>query len=183
MRTQFFRIRRRFFFLTIAMMHGLSHANQERAAFPDPDWTLPAPEASVILIVAGNITRTNTQEEAHFDEHMLQALPAHTLHTQTVVTDGRQRFDGPLMRDLLGQIGAQGNTVRAIALNNYSVDIPMRDFYDFDVMLATHMNGERLSAHNKGPIWIVYPRDQHRKLQDIRYDYRWVWQLQQLIVQ
>ena len=35
---------------------------------------------------------------------------------------------------------------------------------------------------DKGPFWIVYPRDQHEVLQDIRYDYRWVWQLDSLQV-
>jgi hypothetical protein len=45
------------------------------------------------------------------------------------------------------------------------------------------MDGQTLSRDDKGPLWIVYPRDDHEALQDIRYDYRWVWQLYQLDVQ
>lgn len=152
-------------------------------AVQDSQLPLALPEGPVILVVAGNIARVNIEDEAHFDELMLQALPTHTLHTHTVVTDGTHRFDGVLMRDLLSHVGAQGETVRALALNSYSLDIPVRDFHEFDVLLATHMDGQRLRSHNKGPLWIIYPRDQHRKLQDIRYDYRWVWQLHRLTVQ
>ena len=56
------------------------------------------------------------------------------------------------------------------------------DFERFDVLVATHMDGERLLPSDKGPLWIVYPRDAHTELQDIRYDYRWVWQLVELEV-
>jgi hypothetical protein len=42
------------------------------------------------------------------------------------------------------------------------------------------MDGERLLPRDKGPIWIVYPRDDFPELTDIRYDYRWVWQLTRL---
>ena len=78
------------------------------------------------------------------------------------------------------RVGADGKTVTASALNDYTIDIPMEDFVRYDVLVATHMNGERLQPSDKGPFWIVYPRDGHSDLQDIRYDYRWVWQLIQL---
>ena len=170
------------FAMALCMAHNLSLA----MAMPTPSGlggTLDMPEGPVILTVAGNISRTNAPAEARFDEQMLQALPSSTLHTHTVVTDGLNRFDGIRLRDLLDYVGARGVTVQATALNHYAVDIPLQDFYDFDVLLATSMNGQRLRTHDKGPIWIVYPRDQHRKLQDIRYDYRWVWQLHRLTVQ
>jgi hypothetical protein len=117
------------------------------------------------------------------DRAALNALAVTTIKTSTVITDGTHSFTGFLMRDLLDHLGATGDSVTAIALNDYAVEIPMIDFYDFDVIVATHMDGEALSRANKGPFWIVYPRDNHRALQDIRYDYRWVWQLYQLDVQ
>lgn len=104
------------------------------------------------------------------------------METTTVVTDGVKRFDGFLMRDLLAYVGADGGTVTAIALNDYVIDIPMEDFSRFDVLVATSMDGTRLLPSDKGPLWIVYPRDDHQELQDIRYDYRWVWQLIELDV-
>ncbi|KPQ11335.1 MAG: hypothetical protein HLUCCO17_06780 [Saliniramus fredricksonii] len=110
----------------------------------------------------------------------LEALPQQVIETHTVVTDGLRRFEGPLMRDLLAHFGAEGDEVVARALNDYEITIPVADFEDYDVVAALTMDGERLSPRDRGPIWIVYPRDDHAALQDIRYDYRWVWQLASL---
>lgn len=144
--------------------------------------SLDLPKEKVILTVGGLISQTNLNEQAQFDLAMIQALPATTIETSTVVTDGIKRFDGVLLRDLLSVLGVsdQAKHMDVISLNDYTVAIPLTDFYKYDVLLATHMDGQQLTPIDKGPTWIVYPRDQHRKLQDIRYDYRWVWQLKHL---
>ncbi len=113
----------------------------------------------------------------------LTALPQHEIRTSTTVTDGTPVFEGFLMRDLLAAHGAEGTQVVALALNDYRITIPTADFADFDVIGALYMDGVALSPRDKGPIWIVYPRDDHRALQDIRYDTRWVWQLVELHVE
>lgn len=143
---------------------------------------LASPEGEIILRVAGDITRTNASGEAHFDRAMIEAMPLTTLETTTVVTDGVKTFEGVLMRDLLDAVGAEGETVTAVALNDYAIDIPLEDFERYDVVAAFRMDGERLTPRDKGPLWIVYPRDDFDELQDIRYDYRWVWQLVRLEV-
>ncbi|EWH03969.1 molybdopterin-dependent oxidoreductase [Halomonas sp. BC04] len=141
---------------------------------------LPSPEGEVLLRVSGEIGKINVENEAHFDRAMLDGLPRHTLDTSTVVTDGINHFEGFLMSDLLALVEAQGESAVATALNDYVVDIPLEDFQDFEVLVADSMDGERLTPRDKGPLWIVYPRDDHSELQDIRYDYRWVWQLDSL---
>lgn len=113
----------------------------------------------------------------------LDALEWHEIATSTTVTDGRPLFGGVLMRDILALAGARGETVTARALNDYVIDIPVSDFHEFDVIAALYMDGTALTPRDKGPIWIVYPRDDHRVLADIRYDTRWVWQLVALHVQ
>lgn len=143
---------------------------------------LPALTGETLLIISGAIQRTNHGAAAHLDRAMIEQLPRHTLTTSTSVTDGVSRFEGPLMRDVLQYVGAQGSVVQARALNRYVVDIPIADFLEYDVMLAMVMDGKKLELTDKGPLWIVYPRDLSRKLQDIRYDYRWVWQLNHLDV-
>lgn len=143
---------------------------------------LPAPTGTVLLEVSGAIDCTNDGDTAAFDRAALKALPQHTLKTTTVVTDGVKTFRGFLMQDLLDEVGAHGETATAHALNDYVVDIPLDDFSRFDVLVAVRMDGKRLTARDKGPLWIVYPRDQYAELQDIRYDYRWVWQLDRLTI-
>ncbi len=39
-----------------------------------------------------------------------------------------------------------------------------------------------LTRRDKGPLWLVYPRDNDAVLQDAKYDHRWAWQLSQLLV-
>lgn len=144
--------------------------------------SLDRPVGKVILTVDGLISHYNVNAKAQFDLAMIQALPTSTLYTSTAVTDGVKRFDGVLVRDLFELLGLsdQALHVDASALNDYLVEIPLADFYEYDVLLATHMDGVLLKPIDKGPLWIVYPRDSRRKLQDIRYDYRWVWQLKHL---
>lgn len=110
-------------------------------------------------------------------------LPQHELVTSTSVTDGTPHFEGFLIRDLLKAHKAEGEVLVARALNDYQMEIPLSDFEEFDVIGALSMDGVPLSPRDKGPIWIVYPRDDHHELQDIRYDTRWVWQLVSLHVQ
>ncbi|MWD27145.1 molybdopterin-dependent oxidoreductase [Aquicoccus sp. SCR17] len=138
-----------------------------------------AGQDDVILEVTGDIS----DGKVALDREALKALPETTLETSTVVTDGTHSFTGFLMRDLLKDLGAEGERVIASALNEYVVEIPMTDFTEFDVIVAYSMDGEPLQRNDKGPLWIVYPRDEHEALQDIRYDYRWVWQLSRLEVQ
>lgn len=158
-----------------AAAHASSKMDVESAA-------LPLPSGNIILIIDGAIKRWNQGNEAHLDLEMIQSLPTYSLRTSTSVTDGVRQFEGVLARHILELVSASGKIIEAQALNNYSVDIPINDFYDYDVLLATHMDGEQLLPSDKGPLWIVYPRDGWRKLQDIRYDYRWVWQLHRLTV-
>ena len=158
---------------------ALLPALQARAAECD----LPEPGGRILLEISGSIDCTNRGDTAVFDRPALERLPQHTLKTHTVVTDGVKTFRGFLMRDLLDEVGAHGESALAHALNDYVVEIPLKDFSRFDVLVATSMDGDRLTARDKGPLWIVYPRDEHAELQDIRYDYRWVWQLDRLKIE
>src|SRR5690554_1790015 len=147
------------------------------------DTQLAAPVGEVVLTVSGAISHTNVEGEAQFDWPMLEALPVHQLSTDTSVTTGVHAFTGFLLSDLFEKVGAQGKQVTAIALNDYEVTITMDDFERLKVISAYQKNGVRLSPADKSPLWIIYPRSQHAELRDIRYDYRWVWQLVELRVE
>src|SRR5690606_7966771 len=90
---------------------------------------LPPPASEVLLTITGAITNKNVEHEAQLDLDLIRTLPVHSLRTSTAVTDGDKLFEGVLMRDVLQLVGAQGTVVEALALNNYSVDIPMADFH------------------------------------------------------
>lgn len=163
--------------LVATLWAGVAVAADTQATQP-----LSMPDGPVMLEIHGAITNTNADGAALFDRAMLKALPRVHIDTHTSVTDGVHGFDGFLIRDLLERVGATGDTVVATALNNYVIEFDSDEFYKYDIIAAYKMDGRRLVASRKGPLWIVYPRDEHEELQDIRYDYRWVWQLIRLDV-
>lgn len=151
-----------------------------------PVWgqeALAPPQGPAILTVEGNIAVTNGEGVAAFDRDMFLGLGATKVTTTTPWTDGPHVFSGVLARTVFEKVGAEGTVVLASALNDYTVEIPMSDFQDYDVLLATEMDGEQMQVSDKGPIWIVYPRDDEPALQDRRVNERWVWQLKALRVQ
>ncbi len=105
-----------------------------------------------------------------------------TVRTSTDWTDGVKAFRGPYVRDVLDAAGYRGETVTATALNDYSVEIPMADFERYPVVLAMEMDGEPLTRRDKGPLWIVYPRDEFAELATAETNAKWIWQLRSLEV-
>ena len=51
------------------------------------------------------------------------------------------------------------------------------------MLLATTWKGKVMTVRDKGPIWVVYPVDQHAELADEMYSSRSIWQLTKLTVQ
>lgn len=142
----------------------------------------PRPTGPVLLTVTGLIEKTNGDGAALLDEDMLSSLPEHRIETRTPWTNGIARFDGVRLRDVLAAVGANGNSLFAEAINGYRIEFPISDADEFGVLLAMRMDGKPLSRRDKGPLWIVYPRDSIAEIRDERYDSRWVWQLHKLEV-
>ncbi|MDF2973837.1 MAG: oxidoreductase [Microvirga sp.] len=144
---------------------------------------LPQPSGPVVLEITGSIRNTNTDGAARFDRQMIEALGSGKLTTSSAWTTGKAEFEGIFARDLLDVVGAEGTSVIATALNDYAVSIPLQELRRYPVLLALKMNGEYLKIRDKGPIWIVYPRDQHKELQDSLTDKKWIWQLSSLRIE
>ncbi len=152
------------------------------AAVPAGAEDFPPPAGSVLLRVTGDIAHTNAGERAEFDRQALAALGLHKIRTTTAWTDGVVEFEGPLLCDLLDLVGARGTTLFASALNDYTVQIPVADCRRYPVLLALRWNGRELRVRDKGPIWIVYPRDDYPELRSEVVNSRWIWQLVRLDV-
>ncbi|WP_404378036.1 molybdopterin-dependent oxidoreductase [Vreelandella aquamarina] len=143
---------------------------------------LAAPSGPVILKVDGDIAAANVGEEAHFDRAMLSALPQHEFTTGTPWTEGASHYRGPLMRTLLEHIGAEGEAVYVSALNGYEAEIPVTDFYDYDVILALERDEKAIPIREYGPLWVLYPFDHDEALLSERMRFRSVWQVMHINV-
>jgi hypothetical protein len=143
---------------------------------------LPMPTGPVLLTISGAIEATNAPGEARFDRQMLEALGSGVVSTSTVFTDGVKRFEGVPLRAVLDRVAAHGTSLHGSALNDYRITFPMSDLR-YEPLLAMRMDGQLLDSRNKGPIWLVYPRDTYQVLYDPRFDDHWIWQLYRLKVE
>lgn len=167
--------------LTIAtLLAGLAGAATLLAAAPAH--ALDAPKGKVVLSVTGKVTQTNAAGRADFDMAMLDALPQHSFSTGTPWFRGPRKFSGPLLRDVLAAVGAQGSTLVAVALNDYKVEIPVEDSRRFKVVMATRLDDKPMSVREKGPLFIIYPYDDDSELRSERHYSRSAWQLRRLDV-
>lgn len=141
---------------------------------------LQIPEGPVILVVSGNIDQTNVGNEAHFDKGMLEALEQHETITRTPWYDGAVRFSGPLGRAILEAAGAEGESMRVVALNDYASTIPISDFENHDVILAMQADGKTLRVRDQGPLFVIYPFDQSPELLNEEILSRSVWQVNRI---
>ena len=152
------------------------------AARPALAGGLATPQEAPILTISGRIATRNDGDVARFDRPMLEALDTQGFTTSTPWYKGTTRFDGVPMRTLLRAVGASGEHIVALALNDYSTEIPATDFEQYDVLLALKRDGEYMPVRDKGPLFIVYPFDSFPELQAQKFYNRSAWQLAQLVV-
>jgi hypothetical protein len=141
---------------------------------------LPKPAGRVILTVTGSIGTTNAPGRAELDWAMLEKLGMNRLQTSTPWTEGRPQFEGVLMRDLINALGAHGDIVTVVALNDYKMDIPLEDFRKYPVLLAMKVDGNKLQVKEKGPLWLIYPQDDFPELKNKPTQAKWVWQIKEM---
>lgn len=143
---------------------------------------LSTPKGKVVLTIKGAIANTNSGKEAVFDLEMLEAAEGRSFTTRTPWAGGTTTFEGPYLRSILDMVGARGSLLRIKALNDYAADVPVQDAKDYDTILATKTDGERMSVRDKGPVFLVYPFDTNPELYNEKYFSRSVWQIKEIEV-
>ena len=149
-------------------------------AFAGP---LGAPNGKVVLTISGKIGESNSPKGVEFDMAMIEKLPQRTFTTLTPWETKPVQFTGPLLRDVLAAVKAQGTVIKAMALNDFQSTIPVEDAMKFDVVMAHKMNGKPISVKTKGPLFIVYPYDAKPELRSAVYYERSPWQLKSLTIE
>jgi len=133
--------------------------------------TLTAKEENILLRISdANKTKTFTRKD-------LSSYKQFSITQETFWTDGATTFKGPLLKDILTKNAFTGKFLTAIAYNDYKVKIPREDFYSYNVILATHVNGKEITVRSKGPLWLIYPWGNHTELDQKIYYARSIWQL------
>ena len=91
-------------------------------------------------------------------------------------------FTGCRMKDIVDYLGLTGGTIKALALNDYAVEIPVSDAVSDGPILAYAMDGATMSVRDKGPLWIVYPFDDKPEYRSEVIYTRAIWQLERFEV-
>lgn len=141
---------------------------------------MPMPQGVTVLTVSGDIENTNVDDTAVFDIEMLRALPQTTIRTSTIWTDGEQEFVGVELATLLEFVGANGESLQATAINDYSIEFPTADALPGGALVAYENNGKQMTVRNKGPLWVVFPYDSSPDFQTEVVYSRSIWQLDRL---
>lgn len=141
---------------------------------------LPAPTGEVVLTLSGDLMHETADDVVTLDMAMLQAMDQIVFTTSTIWMEGEVEFTGVSLRDVLDYAGAQGDTVSALALNDYKVDIPVGEIEEGAPIVAYLMNGAEMSPRGKGPLWIVYPYDEDTKYRTEVVYSRSIWQLDRI---
>ncbi|TIC84049.1 molybdopterin-dependent oxidoreductase [Nocardioides sp. GY 10127] len=149
-----------------------------------PGDEVPAPTGKVLLTVTGG-TVTNVGDELQLDRDLLDALGTVSYEVDDDQATGEvATFSGPLVSDVLAVAGVpdDAETMHTVALNDYSVDVPVSDAEELPLILATLMDGEPMTVARYGPTRFVYPTEGF-DLDTATYNPRWIWQLASIDVE
>lgn len=139
----------------------------------------PALAADGVLTVTGGAPSAVTLE---LDLDAIERMPRHQVVTSTPWTEGTSTFDGVLLRDLIRQLGITGSTIKLVALNDYTITIPVSDLDAYDVILAYGRDGVPMPVRDKGPLWVIYPLDDHPELNAQETHAKMIWQVRRMEV-
>lgn len=143
---------------------------------------LSPPSGEVVLTVSGAISVTNSGDRAELDLDQLSGIATERFTTTTIWTEGESTFTGVPLHALLERLGAEGSTLRAVALNDYAVEIPVSDARPGGPILAYERDGARMGVRDKGPLWVLYPYDASEDYRTEVIYARSIWQLAEIEV-
>lgn len=167
-------------FLAILAVCLVSAFGTVRQAVAAPE--LPKLSGVVILTVVGLNPASFPGGQEQFDLDRLRALGESHIRTSTIWTEGVHDFSGVMFKDLADYLGLKDGDIKAVALNDYTVDIPVSDARPDGPILAYAIDGQPMSVRDKGPLWIIYPFDSNPDFRSEVIYTRAIWQLERFEV-
>jgi len=128
------------------------------------------------------LTVAHGGETTELDMPALKSMEAREFETTTIWTEGPQTFTGVPLAVLLAELGVTEGTIKATAINDYAVEIPVEDAVEGGPIIAYLLNGDPMSVRDKGPLWVVYPYDSNAAYQTEVIYSRSIWQLDRIDV-
>ena len=159
--------RRSFWLLPLCVVFALSTTNRVAA------------QSEIVLEVTSEEKGALSKVASYRLADLLQ-MPARTIKTKTVWTEGEQEFVGVSLDHLLRLFKIETGVLQAFALNDYMVVIPVEEVSEEGPIIAYERNGKVMSLREKGPLWIIYPYDDDPKFRREEIYARSIWQLNRI---
>jgi hypothetical protein len=120
---------------------------------------VPSPKGHNVLAMHGSIGSTNVGKNLEFDMKTLERMGLRSIELYEPFKKRRMTFEAIPLRTLLdvAKLNPAAANLHAVALNDYSVDLPVDVARGDGVYLATHNgDGSPISLADGGPIRIVF---------------------------
>ncbi|OPX57150.1 hypothetical protein BTE48_01370 [Oceanospirillum multiglobuliferum] len=131
-----------------------------------------------ILTVTGEVTGSNH----HFSLADLKAMPNYQVKTETIWTDQEHTYTAISVAQLLEKLGAKGQNLRFIALNDYAIEVPVDILLEHNAFIAFEQDGKPMRIRDKGPLWVLYPFSDQPQINTPFYQAHCAWQLKTIEV-
>lgn len=125
------------------------------------------------LFVFNDVTFDRARE---FDLSDLEKLPQETVRADFPKGGAETEFSGPLLKDVLAEAGASGQTLTVQAMDGYAIEVPLAEMVEKGAVVALERNGRPFGIGNFGPTQIVFPRGDRPDLKDMPDDW-WIWEI------
>ena len=91
-------------------------------------------------------------------------------------------YTGVLLSDLvkLAAPAKGAKTMNLVALDDYKVQIALADIERWPIMLATRLDGKRMTVAKGGPTRIVFPYDLVDGIDELKYKDLWIWSIDRI---
>lgn len=133
---------------------------------------------SKILTVTGKVEHSGMSFS--FDD--LKAQPHFQVETETIWTNKQHRYTAISVAQLLKKVGAKGENLRFIALNDYAIEVPVKLLLDNHAFIAFEQDGKPMRIRDKGPLWVLYPFTDSPQINTPFYQSHCAWQLKTIEV-
>ncbi|HBS4005834.1 TPA: molybdopterin-dependent oxidoreductase [Klebsiella pneumoniae] len=128
------------------------------------------------------VTEQNTHREVIIDKATFDSLPVSKIVTSTP-WQKKSTFSGVSFSDILKYAGMKGSRLKVHALNDYWVEIPMSDVVNYNILLASKIDGKDFSIRDFGPYFVIYPVDERREELNSPVKFsKFVWQVDSITV-
>ena len=133
---------------------------------------------TLFTLIAADGTSTEVTDET-FDEIGYTEIKTRLVgEADTVSTVRGVRFS-----TLLEHYGVEAEMLQVTGLDGYMAEVPVDELKRYPVVIATEIDGKRLSVRTKGPGWVVYPFTDHPEIEDQLREARSVWQVSEISAQ